>query len=529
MKPLTKSRKISYICCLHLFLLWGIVLSAQAAASEYPEICVYLDFPDKSSFIRVLSPDESLPAGHLGEPGSFEDMKLLKNGNAVFYLQSVDKDYQFKPGNITRQVFDGSVSQSNWGLKSMEHQDTRGKLFGESESGRLIFRPLGASHGCGPGVNIGLDLPNPFPLGCSLYQGKKWYIIPNGSWYQSWDKLPSSGLFEQSYKIYRDRLEVKNYSWWYKTWDNEKGIGKRIIHIASLEQEKLTRNSLNACLGSCGNVNLSSSFEDIPPSASFYCLDSENTPEHYVFSRIPKRNRFVLSGENGKAIIPPKEDFSENEIGGKRLLWLVKNSDETYQSFVLSSRLFQKWVGQFNLDVASVKEINSDSEYRIFGYDRSRGKLVSFCWKKDIDGKETVKDFREISTGSGIEDFRVSEDLSVYLIRLKVFPESLIDYLDDGLRDKGKGRIVFEQKCVLEILTVQPDFSIAKSIATYQIGNKYLSRAFTIQPEKYSQIFRNGKNPASHSINLHEWIAPVPEYPDTFRQPLKVIMDIREK
>ncbi|MBF0542845.1 MAG: hypothetical protein HQM08_00315 [Candidatus Riflebacteria bacterium] len=538
------------VCVLTFF---SICKWLGAYEKRIPEIYLYLDYLDSSKFMRLNDPlNKGLQLGLLANPGSFEDFKVLKNRNVVFFLQSISPDYQTEPGMIYRQVFDDLPAKANWGNHSMEHNDARG-VFGLSEIGRPIFRPWGAFHSCGPGILQNFEFPDVFPLGVNFVSGKKWYSIPNGSWYQSWNYLPAQGLFDRSFKIFRDSVETRNYSWWYKILKADEKPENKIFFLGGLDRERMTRFSINACLEDCGNCEKSSFFEDPPPQASFFCgeNESESGLENYVFAKTPGKTQYLLAKDGA-----PVEDSVEiigdeggalsfGELEGRRMLWFDRRFNEKKRFFVLSNGVFNKWLkevrpdfpGSFSLDIAAIKGLDEyGKKVLICGYDRNRGLVLCFMWNKNDFQEIKITDFKQILIGSEIEDIRIYNDFRLFFVKIWGTPRSLIEegkmfrdvigIIDDGFNTVGKGRLVFEQKWIAEILMMDLDFTGAESIAAIPLGESHMSREFEFPVEKYSEIICGGKLVSTSSVKLGEWSAPVPEYFDSFKQPSRVLIDI---
>lgn len=175
------------------------------------EVFLHVGYQNSAQVYRIVSTDEHQnPVGYMfeAEPADAFFVDRMKNFR---FLKGHSED-TFKPvtGYIYRQVLDGTGVAADWSNDHSQHQDQRAQI-SPDEEGRPVFRPTGAPFSSGPGqpVTEGIAMAALQPGECEAVVGKKWYKIPNASWYQTWFSLP--GQARPSYKIYLDVWEEREY------------------------------------------------------------------------------------------------------------------------------------------------------------------------------------------------------------------------------------------------------------------------------------------------------------------------------
>ena len=170
---------------------------------------LYLSFADVGRVYRVSSDDQNqYPTGFIFDcEKAVQAFFVDQLRNFRFLKSTAGNEFQKTTGFIYRQVFDGTAIEADWGRGHAQHQDQRGELVPGMEA-RPVFRPEGAPFSAGNGLLVtegvallGLDAGE-----FMTTPGRKWFRIPNCSWYQTW--FPLAG-HPDSFKIFYDCWEER--------------------------------------------------------------------------------------------------------------------------------------------------------------------------------------------------------------------------------------------------------------------------------------------------------------------------------
>ena len=171
------------------------------------EVFLLLNYAHNARLLRIKTDDESgRPIGYTRDCRPSDEFFIDNLRNIRLYYARPGTEKFKAPGHIYRQVFDGLVNHADMGVVSPQIDDQRG-LIDESFVAAPVYRPYGApfSTGCGVGA-LASDATGALVEGeADGVRGLNWYVIPNGSWYQSWHKTNNG----KSFKIYYDNWQYK--------------------------------------------------------------------------------------------------------------------------------------------------------------------------------------------------------------------------------------------------------------------------------------------------------------------------------
>ncbi|HNX75952.1 MAG TPA: hypothetical protein PLM07_05060 [Candidatus Rifleibacterium sp.] len=173
---------------------------------------LYLSFADSGRVYRLSTNDENkYPTGFIFDCDKAAQAFFVDQFRNFRFLKiTAENEFQKTAGYIYRQVFDGAAIEADQGRGHAQHQDQRGELVPGMEA-RPVFRPEGAPFSAGNGLLVtegvallGLDDGEFTPTA-----ERKWFRIPNGSWFQTW--FPVAGQ-PDSLKIFYDCWEERALS-----------------------------------------------------------------------------------------------------------------------------------------------------------------------------------------------------------------------------------------------------------------------------------------------------------------------------
>ncbi|MEW6708247.1 MAG: hypothetical protein AB1403_00330 [Candidatus Riflebacteria bacterium] len=187
-------------------LVFLFILAIPVGASAL-ELFLMLSYQDKGRVYRVKTSNEGLlPTGYLFESEPAEGFFVDNYFDFRLLVTKDSNQYVHEKRTLFRQVFDGTIADSENGLQSMTHQDMRNQLIPDGLA-KPVFRTIGASlsGGVGRKITVRPDKNSFLPGECEILPDHDWYQIPNGSWYQTWHQI-SVGE-NSSYLIYFDEWQ----------------------------------------------------------------------------------------------------------------------------------------------------------------------------------------------------------------------------------------------------------------------------------------------------------------------------------
>ena len=229
--------------------LFALLLAIGAAMPSFAnEVFVDIKFKENDEIYRVTTDDEqSCPIGLFYCPDSrLKGYLIDKLGNHRFIKknETAEEAYVASSNQIYRQIFDGPASESDKGRAgNATCYDSRDKLV-SGENGKIVYRTpsVAFSSGTGKQVSEKEAKRNLIDGECESVEGKSWYMIPNGSWYQTWNK--ASG----SYDIFFDRWEEKQARYYEDLYRGEPINRAFSDKIAAVPTRKLMRAKVDGAL-----------------------------------------------------------------------------------------------------------------------------------------------------------------------------------------------------------------------------------------------------------------------------------------
>lgn len=209
-----RAHRVSAFRCFFPFLFAAFFTSSSWASQE---VFLLMNFDYIARLNRVKTDDEhSRPLGYARDCRPSEDFLIDNLRNIrLFYVKPGSEDFKV-PGHICRQVFDGLGFHAETGMYSAQIQDQRG-LLDESFVAAPVYRPRGAPFSAGPGVvtEPSLAVKALIEGETEQVEGRNWYVIPNGSWYQSWHKTSDDKSFKILYDNWKYRVNqvIESYDY----------------------------------------------------------------------------------------------------------------------------------------------------------------------------------------------------------------------------------------------------------------------------------------------------------------------------
>ncbi|MDN5277976.1 MAG: hypothetical protein PWR01_1941 [Clostridiales bacterium] len=272
-----------------LLLLISILFSVTANAALKPEYrrngeCYLLIGEGPTSMrgiYRLNNPERNKlydPPKYLFKPNSSIGFSVDLERKIYTFSEKVVPGYTMLSEPLKRQVLDsGSTDLADWGYHAYIHYDHRSwgrntNVYRTGPKNRYIRRngrgwwPYFRS--AGPGSPIPTPAGNPLPnvpsVPLGVYSGKRWYSIPNGSWYSSWRRKsarggPGGGIF---YVVYGDKVTGQPHNWTLYTYkpDNINADAPNYSSnagsvVAVSYDKKITRQIFAGCLDGCGGAS----------------------------------------------------------------------------------------------------------------------------------------------------------------------------------------------------------------------------------------------------------------------------------
>lgn len=533
------------------------------AADRSGEAYLLIERGGVAQVMRVNDPaGEGIPLGCLATFAARIIEMAVAPDRTIHLIEHLGSEtWEASTDKLLRQVFDGPALKADWGWHSISHSDGR-SAFGADEALKPIFRSIGAPHSTGPGLRWAGEPPVP-QFGVTVCEGKPWYAIPNGSWYQQCEPRSATGLNTVSFPVFHDRLEVREHLWRNLVWREGALMASPPMQIGRFQQLRLTRFVLNGCLETCGNVGGTVVIEEAEPRAhlALEALDEGCSGIPWLTIRSRGSDRLVVT-RAGEAI-------ASQPLGDARGDW-----------FVLTAPAVRSLALRFGRDTALMPWVVGES--LVEGKDGSRPPLRGVTWDPDlmavselsrhdagqrlrtlaIGNRAAGRIFRLVqprmdgaanaawwidgewrfSPDEAPLDLRIDRRGTMTMARLAVTPgpqdrplfeRDGVAILEDGRTALGQavsGRLVMARRYRLEVLQLAPGEAMPKTIASIPLGVRHFAQRFLVlggMPQVGSgtiadQIpllmragarFENGETPA-------------PEFVDTWSAPERVLLAV---
>ncbi len=193
-----------------LLTLFSGFFNSLAATEAY----LLINYADSAKVYRIATNNEYfLPLGYAFACSPAKTFFVDPSKNYRLGQLAEETSFKAAPGYLFRQVMDKNIDGNSYS----QHQDQRNRIAPEQEA-TLVYRPTGAPFSAGPGKKAGesvamasmLDDEHP------AKPGKQWYQIPNGSWYQTWNRINNNG--KNTYELLFDTVEERKVNYLEEYW-----------------------------------------------------------------------------------------------------------------------------------------------------------------------------------------------------------------------------------------------------------------------------------------------------------------------
>lgn len=529
------------------------------------ESYLYLGYKDTGKVYRLSTGDQNqLPTGFVFacDPGA-EAFVVDKLRNYRFLNLVSEGEFARTPGHIYRQVFDGLAVDADRGRHGhSQHQDQRNSLIQGAE-GQPVFRPAGAPFSAGPGQPVseviartGLSEGEYAPV-----DGRNWYKIPNGSWFQTW--FPVEQPASESYKIFYDCWQEQKYFCNEAIWrgfvpgkvferNTGSGTSRRFVRFAvdgameilpgTDDRSEMQSRPGFACYhdrsGSIGEGSLLVHTWTGSDTGAFYINGEPSSFQPAVVSKTPSL-RFVgmnISGSSRRIYVVGNDVLHEwlrenniDQTGAECSLAVFCNVDEGRQTRVFVYSAPEKKIYCFGINengllkASYLKTIIPEFPVQAMHADSS-GNLYIAGVELSPQTLATPADF-----AAGFESLQINEEAQMLGETLSEdeFQKKL------NLRADLTGRIVFSQTGNAVLMMVYEGDSVPVTIGRAFLNKKYMAREFSFKNQTLkdlhlppAELLRLTEKPGN---TLAELQGNVPGFPDEFVQPEKLLISVHEE
>ena len=464
------------------------------------------------------------------------------------------------PGYIYRQVFDGLGVEADWGIDHAQHQDQRDSIIPES-AGQPVFRPVGApfSSGTGQLVTEGVAFASLEEGEFAATEGKKWFRIPNGSWYQTW--FPVDKQSKPSLKIFFDRWEERDYACRESIW---RGFVPGQVferQVASGSERKLIRAQTDGAMEIIAGHEKFSEFTGKHGFSSFHrpgFASGEGDLIVYTWSgRDP--GRFYLNG----SVHEEKPNFL-SLAGDKRFVGLI-NTGNSQTLTVIGTDILREWLQMCEVEfqtaecTMAVFSTSADGiENRIFVYSEPQKSI--YCFALGQGKSDVVKLLNVIKLAFTAKAMSADRSGNIYLAALETTPASFDNPEDlvagyeslqiDGeqallgdvtlneeelqkrkaIRHDLSGRFVFSQTGYAALYVIYEGQITPVPVNRVFLDKTFYARAFMLKNVSLkelqissSELIALAEKPGN---SLAEMQGNVPGFPDQYREPKRILIAI---
>ena len=533
------------------------------------EVCVGINFSNSHDIYRIKTDNESVnPVGWFFSTdnkiyGYFIDVI----NNHRFICKQNESEEVFEPsiGNLYRQVFDGLALESDMGRAGHSTCfDSRDRLI-PGENGKSVYRTKTSvfSAGTGSKVDESKALSELVTNECEIKQNKNWYMIPNGSWYQTWFSVASGTNL--SYDIYYDRWEEKKTIFFEEVWRGDSLYKAFERPIGIVPNKRLIRAKVDGALEEIEDGAPKTVLETAYKSL-FYMLPGSYNKEskagcYYWFGT--QKGEFNI--ESVKTDIEP---IYESLDPDSRFVCYGTAITGLRKYYILGTDILKQWLKKYafptdKCECTNVAFIALENGFKtmIFVYSKPEDCIYRFII--DEDNEITIGLPKKTKIEFKVAAMCVSKRGTLYLIpeiELKEKPEidnfdgiemetSVVEKTDKEIpvfqsRSDSDSDENFEEKNkILNLLSCNADCNLILSRAYYQkfyelpfgadtvkkleyemfLGKEYFSCMISFKNIRMSKLDGNldilleeSKKPGNHVDQVKD---KVPGYDNTFRKP----------
>lgn len=544
----------------------GIAAFCSFCAPVYAgESYLYLGFKDVGKVYRLTSSDQNqLPTGYVFACESDADAFYVDQlQNYRFLKCSIDGEYRKVPGFIYRQVFDGLATDADWGQNHAQHQDQRSMLIPDAQN-QPVFRPTGApfSSGTGQLVTEGVAFAALEQGEFESTAGKKWFRIPNGSWYQTWFQTLNHP--RPSFKIYYDRWEESDFICRESIW---RGFVPGLIlerQVAHGRSTRLVRAQID------GAMEIMPGKEKVAELVGLHGFSAFHQPgftsgegDLIVHTWSGKDSgRFSLNGN-------PHEEkpVFASQAADRRFVGILAGGNANFIA-VMGTDILHTWLKACQYEApqaectgAAFLTATDASVNRVFVY--SKPDDCIFCFSIGHEVSDQIELVRTIKLPFAVRAMTVDKSANLHLAAVEMVPvsfesrenlatgfESLQineeqailgdEQLSEDEFQKRKaikrdfsGRFVFSQTGNAVLYVIYDGQTTPVKIDQVFLDKKFFARDFLIKNQSLkdlnigiSELLDMAEKPGNSLAEMHD---DVPGFPDQYQQPQKVLIAVSQQ
>ncbi len=353
---------------------------------------------------------------------------------------------------IKRQVIDDGVaiSEADKGCHSYIHTDHRGAYWGyktdvyrTGPAGRGIWRSGSTAKkpkywsgfkSAGPGVETKApDNPDAYlpkfsnkKLQLGVHSGKKWYEIPNGAWYSSWNRIKGCQYF---YQVFADKVSGTQYDWQLQQWKPNtaatvytKQAGKP---FATTYDMQIKRATLAGCLDGCGGASGDDAVKTdkmIFSSAFMPMLDKLGNPTSrtYFYSRPEGKSNYAITttGEGSSNYVVKGDPIGYEKVPDTQWLGVSMKDANSDYLYCLGNSVIKKWIkdgggNSTGINIAAVTVSNQWNQKGgiVFAFDAKEKMVYKFVRDETGVHENSAFPISDILSGIGADDNAKIDDI----------------------------------------------------------------------------------------------------------------------
>lgn len=537
------------------FILSAILLILLSPPVNAREVFLYLGFSEIGKVYRVVTDYEMRrPVGYFFDAtpveafyvDKFKDFRMLRLGE--------EHEQGMIDMKLSRQVFDGSIADADLGNGTLQHDDQREVLIKGSKA-VPVYRSPGAPLSCNTGKKIPYtpDLKEFCPGEVKVFSGKKWYEIPNGSWYQTWNTIAEPK--GSSYLIFYDQWNRFTAEVVESFWRGEKPGLVMEEKSGAIEKRKLLRATINGAMEVIAEFDRPVVVAENREKFSWYfdpgdSLGKGNLVFYSWFGA--KAGKMTINGEQSSFKIQDESRCDKIRFpwagAGRGLVvgcdvvekWLKKSGNENSQRIDCTLASFYVAKAMNSLSVA-VYSSNNSSLYE-FRFEQMKLGSPSLIRKTelmftpdalfyDMGGnllmaaheQEENTFFPDLEPGYGVETIRFDSSTSP-----GGFSDSGEKLVNPVVPAKLSGKIVFSKGFRESVYVLERDEPSVKFLNSVRLNKEYFYREFKLNnpPQDvfstgYAEILLLARKPGNSLSKLQK---NAPGFPDEHVKPEKVFL-----
>lgn len=491
---------------------------------------------------------------------------LYRNINTVSdpKTSAIGEDFKIK-----RQVIDDGVAalEADKGCHSFIHTDHRTSYWGY---GTDVYRTGPAGRGiwgsgstaskprfwpgfksAGPGTETTApDNPEAYlprfsskRLQLGVYPGKKWYEIPNGAWYSSWNHIKGCQYF---YQVFADKVTGTRYDWSLVQWqpDTTATLYTRNSEapFATTYDMQIKRATLAGCFDGCGGASgdesvktdkmiFSSAFMPMPDKSG------KAASRTYFYSRPEGKTSYSITttGDGSANYLLEGDPVGYETVPDTQWLGVSMKDETSDYLYCLGNSVIKKWIRDGGGNPAGVKisAVTVSNQWNqkggiVFAFDENE-KLVHTFVRNETGAHEysayAVGDILSavgVSPDAKIDDIKADGDGNLFVGMTSpgidtppasitrrwtvndayAFEKGTLS-ADERLQD---GFLLFRQNFTKSVFRISAMGEPPKEVGRKIIATRFYKRSLSVPPAGWLEIERAEKGNLSGIIA--SWTSP---------------------